>query len=162
MTFCQISMENVVWRLKHDSMCSLCLLEMHSLVYIEPAQRQNQVPTSHSWAIDQFWSQICKVMYLHWISIYNHALKSTASLNDFMSFATIMRPMLSTMFSEASGQCLKLFHTWLRVSEARSAVSLIVSPAYKWWWWKLNIILTIWRLYWPCDNFILTTSSGDQ
>ena len=86
MTFCQISMEDVVWRLKHDSMCSLCLLEMHSLVYIEPAQRQNQVPTSYSWAIDQFWSQICKVMYLHWISIYNHSLKSTASLNDFMSF----------------------------------------------------------------------------
>ena len=86
MTFCQISMEDVVWSLKHDSMCSLCLLEMHSLVNIEPAQRQNQVPTSHSWAIIQFWSQICKVMYLHWISIYNHSLKSTASLNDFMSF----------------------------------------------------------------------------
>ena len=67
-------------------MWSLCLLKVHSLVNIEPAQSQNQVPTSHSWAIDQFWSQICKVMYLHWISIYNHALKSTASLNDFMSF----------------------------------------------------------------------------
>ena len=38
--------------IQHDSMWSLCLLKVHILVNIEPAQKQNQVPTSHSWALD--------------------------------------------------------------------------------------------------------------